>query len=66
MDQRSSTLRTLERIKDERGVPCTVNVDNGLAFISKAMDRWAYENSVKLDFSRPGRPIDNAKVESFN
>jgi putative transposase len=30
------------------------------------MDRWAYEHSVELDFSRPGRPIDNAKIESFN
>jgi putative transposase len=30
------------------------------------MDRWAYENGVELDFSRPGKPIDNAKVESFN
>jgi putative transposase len=30
------------------------------------MDRWAYENGVELDFSRPGRPIDNAKIESFN
>ena len=30
------------------------------------MDRWAYENGVELDFSRPGRPIDNAKVETFN
>ncbi len=38
----------------------------GSEFISKPMDRWAYENGVELDFSRPGRPIDNAKVESFN
>ena len=38
----------------------------GSEFISKAMDRWAYEYSVELDFSRPGQPIDNAKIESFN
>ncbi len=38
----------------------------GSEFISKAMDRWAYEHGVELDFSRPGTPADNAKVESFN
>ena len=35
-------------------------------FISKALDRWAYENGVTLDFSRLGKPTDNAFVESFN
>ena len=35
-------------------------------FISKALDRWAYENDVILDFSRPGKPTDNAFIESFN
>lgn len=38
----------------------------GSEFISKAMDRWAYEHGVELDFSRPGKPTDNARVESFN
>ena len=57
---------TLNRIKNERGLPQTIKVDNGSEFISKVMDRWAYEHSVELDFSRPGRPIDNAKIESFN
>jgi transposase InsO family protein len=41
-------------------------VDNGPEFISKALDKWAYENGVTLDFSRPGKPTDNAFVESFN
>jgi putative transposase len=40
-------------------------VDNGSEFVSKAMDRWAYENGVTLDFSRPGKSIDNVFVESF-
>jgi putative transposase len=57
---------TLNRIQAVRGLPKTIKVDNGSEFISKAMDRWAYENGVELDFSRPGRPIDNAKIESFN
>jgi putative transposase len=38
----------------------------GSEFISKVMDKWAYERGVELDFSRPGKPTDNAMVESFN
>ena len=38
----------------------------GPEFVSKTLDRWAYENAVTLDFSRPGKPTDNAYVESFN
>ncbi|MET3725067.1 transposase InsO family protein [Sphingomonas trueperi] len=41
-------------------------MDNEPASISKALDRSAYENGVTLDFSRPGKPTDNAFVESFN
>lgn len=44
----------------------TIKTDNGSEFISKAMDKWAYERGVELDFSRPGEPTDNAMVESFN
>jgi len=46
--------------------PDRIKVDNGSEFISKALDRWAYENKVTLDFSRPGKPTDNAYIESFN
>jgi putative transposase len=56
----------LERICFARGFPKTIRVDNGPEFISKVLDQWAYENSVTLDFSRPGKPTDNAFVESFN
>ncbi|WP_407672446.1 IS3 family transposase [Noviherbaspirillum pedocola] len=59
-------VATLRRIGATRGLPATIKVDNGSEFVSKAMDKWAYENHVELDFSRPGRPTDNAKVESFN
>lgn len=59
-------VRTLERITANRGWPGTIKVDNGSEFISKVMDKWAYENGVELDFSRPGKPTDNAKIESFN
>jgi putative transposase len=59
-------VNTLNRITAQRGLPATIKVDNGSEFISKVMDQWAYERGVELDFSRPGTPTDNAKVESFN
>jgi transposase InsO family protein len=60
-------VRVMERIKIVRGLlPKRIKVDNGSEFISKALDKWAYENNVILDFSRPGKPTDNAFIESFN
>ena len=59
-------VEVLERLKWNRGVPKAIKVDNGSEFISKAVDGWAYRNQVKLDFSRPGKPVDNAFIESFN
>lgn len=59
-------VRVLEQLRMTRGLPKTIKVDNGSEFISKVMDKWAYEHGVELDFSRPGKPTDNAKVESFN
>jgi len=56
----------LEKLKDSRGLPLKIKVDNGPEFISKALDAWAYFNKVQLEYSRPGRPIDNAHIESFN
>ena len=43
-----------------------IRVDNGSEFISRDLDLWAYVNDVTLDFSRPGKPTDNAYIESFN
>ncbi|AKJ27304.1 transposase [Caldimonas brevitalea] len=59
-------VRVLSTIVTDRGLPQTIKTDNGSEFISKAMDKWAYERSIELDFSRPGKPTDNANVESFN
>lgn len=59
-------VEAMDRIASLRGAPCAIRVDNGPELISKALDRWAYENGVTLDFSRPGKPTDNAFVESFN
>ena len=49
-----------------RSRPKTIRVDNGPEFTSKALDKWAYDHKVILDFSRPGKPTDNAFIESFN
>lgn len=49
-----------------RGLPKAIIIDNGSEFTGKAMDQWAHENGVKLDFIRPGKPIENAYIESFN
>jgi putative transposase len=56
----------LTRVGTERDLPTTISVDNGTEFTSKAFDQWAYDNRVKLDFSRPGKPTDNAMIEAFN
>jgi putative transposase len=56
----------VDRIAMLRGPPGLIRVDNGPEFVSKALDRWAYERAVTLDFSRPGKPTDNALMESFN
>lgn len=58
--------RVLERLAEERGLPEAITVDNGPEFISQVMDEWAYRRGVKLDFIRPGKPTDNAFVESFH
>lgn len=47
----------MARISSIHGAPKTIRVDNGPEFISKALDRWAYENGVTLDFSRPGKAL---------
>jgi len=59
-------VRALEQVTTERGKPQSIRVDNGPEFISRSLDLWAYFNGVKLDFSRPGKPTDNAVIESFN
>jgi putative transposase len=56
----------LEGLRATIGVPQRIAIDNGPEFISKALDTWAYRNGVQLEFSRPGKPTDNAFAESFN
>ncbi len=60
-------VRILSDIARGRGgYPKTIRVDNGPEFTSRVLDQWAYLNKVELDFSRPGKPTDNAFIESFN
>jgi len=56
----------LDRCIARNGKPEVINVDNGSEFTSKALDVWAYQHGIKLNFSRPGKPTDNSYIESFN
>ena len=56
----------LNRIRLQRGAPKMLFCDNGSEFTSQIMDLWTYQNGVQIDFSRPGKPTDNAYVESSN
>ena len=56
----------LHEVRGARGLPQSLRADNGPEFTSVALDQWAYWNHVRLNFSRPGRPTDNAVIESLN
>lgn len=58
--------KTLDILRELRGLPTTIVTDNGSEFTSKAMSIWALENSVNIAFIRPGKPMENGFVESFN
>ena len=56
----------LSCVLQRRPAPTSIIVDNGGEFVSRAMDAWAYAHDVRLDFIRPGKPVENAFIESFN
>ncbi len=58
--------RVLDRLAAAVGLPQTIVVDNGPEFAGRTLDAWAYARGVTLRFIRPGKPIENAYVESFN
>jgi putative transposase len=62
----SDVARVLTRVAAQRGRPAVIACDNGTEFTSRALDHWAWTHAVQLDFSRPGKPTDNATIESFN
>jgi putative transposase len=59
-------VATLERVCRTVGYPRTFRVDQGSEFVGRDLDLWAYAKGVTLDFSRPGKPTDNAFAEAFN
>jgi len=59
-------VAVLERLAELRGLPGSITVDHGPEFESQALDAWAYKAGVRLAFIRPGKPVDNCYVESFN
>ncbi len=59
-------VAVLERLAELRGLPQVITIDNGPEFAGRVLDEWAYRRGVKLNFIRPGKPIENAYAESFN
>ena len=59
-------VRTLERLRRSGRKPKVITTDNGSEFCSKPLDQWAFVHGVQLDFIQPGKPVENAFVESFN
>lgn len=59
-------VAALDRVAKRSGYPKMITVDNGSEFASKMLDAWVYAHGVKLDFIRPGKPVENAVLESVN
>lgn len=62
----SRVVAVLERLADTRGLPSSITVDHGPEFEGRVLDAWAYMRAVRLAFIRPGKPVDNCYIESFN
>lgn len=58
-------VEVLERLAISHGLPQVITTDNGTEFTSRVVDEWAHRNGVKLDFIRPGKPVENAYTEGF-
>ena len=56
----------LDRVLAAGAPPRSITVDHGTEFMSRALEDWAYQRGVQLDFIRPGKPVENAFIESFN
>lgn len=62
----ASVVRTLEDAAREHGYPKCLRIDNGPEFVASALEAWAHEHGVELLFIQPGKPTQNAFIESFN
>ena len=58
--------RVLEQLRTTRGLPLAIQADNGPELRGRTLDHWAYEHGVRLQFIEPGKPVQNAHIESFN
>jgi putative transposase len=58
--------RELDRVISERGMPGTIVSDNGTEFTSMAVLRWVQDNGIDWPYNAPGKPTQNAFIESFN
>ena len=58
--------RVLDRVLSDKSGPCSITVDHGTEFQSRALEDWAYRWGVQLDSIRPGKSGKNAFIESFN
>jgi len=56
----------LENLKESRGLPEIIRVDNGPEFVSRKLDLWCKDNNLTLAFIQPGKPTQNAYVERLN
>jgi putative transposase len=62
----ADVVAVLENVGRQVELPATIRVNQGAEFVSRDLDLWAYHRVVTLDFSRPGKPADNAFIEAFN
>ena len=62
----SDVVTVLDSVTERRGTPRSIRTDNGSEFVSVNVDKWAYGNGVAMDYSRPGKPTDNAIIEAFH
>ncbi len=62
----AAVVRQLNHLVDERGLPATIRFDNGSEFTSRKMPQWGADRSVILHFIDPGKPTQNAQIESLN
>jgi putative transposase len=62
----SRVKAVMERLAESRGLPRSITVDHGPEFEGQILDAWAYQADVTLSFIRPGKPNENAYIESFN
>lgn len=59
-------IRTLERIIEHKGLPMEIRVDNGPEYISQKLQKWAFDNGIRLSYIQPGKPTQNSLIERFN